>query len=366
MSLEKGKISGLQLCVLVIGFVFGSTVLLLPGQGAGHDAWIAVLIGMAEGLVIAWIYTVLARRFKTRTIIEINEMVFGPIIGKFISLLFIWYILHLGALVLSNFAHFFHLEMYPATPVTITMLLMMLVCASAVSRGVEVIARCSLILVPITIIVLVFDSLLLIPHIDLHNLMPIMDVPIKQLLLASHGAASFPFAETVAFLMILAFLNHPEEGPDMIARGLVIPGLLIVFVVARNDAVLGPMADYFNYTSYHAIQMIEMADVLTRLEVLVAINLMTMGFIKICVLFYGTALGLGQVFNLNSYRPLVLPVGVLMVILAVTNVENVTEMFEFNRIYYSIYAVPFQVGIPLITLAVAKMRKLPGTEEDQG
>lgn len=117
MSLEKGKISNFQLGILIMGFVFGSSVIISPGgTGAGHDTWIAVALGLLEGLVIAWIFTCLAKQFKDKTIIEINSLVYGNILGKCISVVFVWYLFHLGALVLDNYARFFKLAIYPATP----------------------------------------------------------------------------------------------------------------------------------------------------------------------------------------------------------------------------------------------------------
>lgn len=359
MLLEKGKISNFQLSTLIIGFVFGSSVIITPGVGAGHDAWIACTLGLMEGLLIAWIFTTLAKRFKDKTIIEINTLVYGNILGKCISALFIWYLFHLGALVFNNYVRFFRLELYPNTPRTVILLILMLVCASTVGRGIEVLARCSLILVPVTILVAIIDTTMLIPHTDLNNLKPILDVPIGKLLFASHGAASFPFAETVAFLMVFPFADKPEKGPSTAFRGLLIAGFILVVIAVRNAAVLGQMAEIFNYPSFVAAQVIDIGDILTRLEVVIAVNLITMGFIKISVLFYGTVLGMAQVFNLSSYRPIILPVGFLMVILAMTNVGDTMEMFEFASKGYPIYAVPFQIGIPLITLIVAKLRKLP-------
>ncbi len=362
MFLEKGKISNFQLSILIIGFIFGSSVIITPGQGIEHDAWIACALGLMEGLLITWVFTALAKQFKGKTIIEISSIVYGKILGKCISVLFIWYLFHLGAMVLNNYVRFLKLEIYPDTPYTVFLILLMLVCASTVSRGIEVLARCSLILVPVTILVGFSDTLLLIPHIDLNNLMPILDEPIDKLLWAGHSAASFPFEEIVAFLMVLAFVDKPKKGPSAVFWGLLIAGFILIIAVARNAAVLGPMIMVLDYPSYFVAQTIEVGDILTRLEVLVATSLITMGFIKISVLFYGTVLGLAQVFNLQSYRPIILPVGILMVILALTNVENTMEMFEFASRGYPIYAVLFQIGIPLITLVVAKVRRLPKKE----
>jgi spore germination protein KB len=201
--------------------------------------------------------------------------------------------------------------------------------------------------------------LLLIPHIDLNNLLPIFDLPMGKLLYAAHNAASFPFNETITFLMVLAFLEKPVKGFSAISSGLLIAGLMLILVAARDVAVLGQMDYLYHYSPYVATQAIELGDILTRVEVLVAINLVTMGFIKISVLFYGTVLGLAQVFKLHSYRPLILPIGILMVILSLTQSSNTAEIVNFFDNIYPIYVFPFQIGIPLITLIVAKLRRLP-------
>ena len=98
----------------------------------------------------------------------------------------------------------------------------MLVCASNVGRGIEVLARCNLILVLITILVTFADTFFIIPHMNLNNLMPVLDVPIGKLLWTAHGAATFPFAETAAFLMVLAFIDKSGKGPSAVSRGLLV------------------------------------------------------------------------------------------------------------------------------------------------
>ena len=102
MELERGKINNLHLTFLIIGFTFGSSVIISPGKGAGQDTWLAILAGLAEGLIFAWIFFTLAVKFPGKNIIQINEVVFGVFTGKVISLLYLWYFFHLGSLVLRN------------------------------------------------------------------------------------------------------------------------------------------------------------------------------------------------------------------------------------------------------------------------
>jgi spore germination protein KB len=96
-----------------------------------------------------------------------------------------------------------------------------------------------------------------------------------------------------------------------------------------------------------------------RLEIIIVINFLMMGFLKITALHYSTVLGLGQIFKLRSIRPLIVPIGILMVIFSIINYSGFIENVEFTYQVYHIYALPFQLGMPLLTLIVAVIRKLP-------
>ncbi len=361
MSLEAGRISRFQLIMLMVGLIYGTSVIVSPARSAGHDAWIASLIGVMEAWLIAWVFCTLANQFKDKTLVEINDLVYGRILGKGISLIFIWYLFHLSALVLTVFNRFFVTEIYVATPKTVILIFIVAVCASTVGRGIEVLARCSVVLVSLCILVIINDAFLAIPTMDIKNLLPILDIPVGKLLWAAHGAAIFPFAETVAFTMIFAFVNDKKGRYAPVVTAILIGGLTLTLPVARNSLVLGPMESVYEYPTYLAVQMIDIGDILSRLEVVVAVFFIFTVFLKISVLLYGIVLGLAQVLNLHSYRPLIIPIGILMIILALTNVGSSTELYAFANEEFPIYTIPWELGIPLITLIVAKLRKLPQT-----
>lgn len=359
MGLEKGKIASSGLMMLIVGFIFGSSLVLTPGRGAEHDAWLAVLLGSAGGLLLAWLYTVLANRFPGKTLVEVLDAVYGRFLGKLIAAAFLWYFLHLGALVLANFVTYLSsLIMCCKTPKVVFPLLITLVCVSAACKGVEVITRCSEVLVPPVLILIVLDTILLAGHMKLKYLLPVMEAPLPRLLSAAHSVASFPFAETVVFLMVLPFLNKEREAFPSAAKAAVLTGSLLAAIVARNSAVLGPTEKAFIFPSFQAIMLIDIAEI-TRMEALVSFIIVTMGFLKITTLLYAAALGTAQVFKLRSYQPLVFPIGILMVIIGLYSSPSTTEMLQFAEKVYPIYALPFQVGIPLFTLFLAWLRKLP-------
>jgi spore germination protein KB len=364
--LEGGKIGCLQLATLIIGCYLGSSLILNPGQSIGRDAWLAVLAGWGEGLFFVGIVLILAARFKGQTLMQINDLIFGSYLGKVVSLLYLWYFLHLGSLVLRNFGDFFTTTIYTETPIIVFILMLALVCASAVRNGLEVLARCSTILVLLTLLAIVFDTVLLMKDMEFTNFLPMLDIPWPEFLKVSHGVAVFPFGETIAFLMILPFTTEQKKIKITVIMAVMVVGLFLTLVVARNIAVLGATAIIQTYPSFPAIRLVNIAKVLTRLEIIIAANLLFMGFLKTSFFYYSTALGLAQLLRLRSYLPLVLPLGAILVSLSILQFESNVENIRFAFQIYPYYAPFFQVGLPLLSLLIAVIRGLPNKAKGNG
>lgn len=363
MALENGRITGTQLIFLLIGFIIGSSVILHPGRSAGPDAWAAVLIGLGEGLLFVLVYAVLAARFPHLTLVQIANVVYGPFLGRLVAAAYLWYLFHLGSLVLGSLGDFFTAAIMPETPRVVFQLLIVLVCAWAAREGVEVIARCSQVVVIVTTLLFITTMTLSLPRADLRNLQPILQTPVKKLLWAAHGAAAFPFAETVAFLMIIPFLTNVKDAPRPMLAGVLFVGSFFITVGAIwYISILGIAADIYTYPTFQAMRLLEIAHTQARLEIFVAVSFMATVFLKAGILLYGTALGSAQLLRLRTYQPLVVPIGILMVVLSLTNFASVTENMEFAEKGYPIYAMLFQLVIPFLTLALAAMRRLPRGE----
>lgn len=355
MDLERGRISSSQLIILITGSLIGSSVILSPGSEAGRDAWLAIIAGLLVSLVFVWIFTSLSNRYPGKTLVEINEIVYGSYLGKIISLFYLWYFFHLGAFVLRDFGDFFNTFM-PSTPLPIFIIFTLLICASVVRNGVESIVHTSIILVPFIIFLFISDLFLILPKIDLSNLLPILDISAEKFIKASHSAAIFPFGETIASLMLVAFLNKHREGRSSIIKGLLFAGLFLIISTIRNTAVLGATASITTYPSFTVVHLIDL-EIISRVEILISVSLLCMGFLKISVMYYGTVLGMAQVLKINSYRPLVLPIGILMFIMSIIQFDSSVENFFFSITFYPYSTLLFQFFLPLITLITAATRK---------
>lgn len=358
MKIEGGKISSIQLYFLTLGYILGSSGILSIAEAISKQAtWISVIIGLLEGLFFALIYLKLSSCFPGKSLLEIFQVVYGNIIGKFISFFYIIFFFLLTSLNMRYFGDFFILLVMPETPLLVFILLIALLCASAIRNGIEVIARCSFTLVFVTIFLYFLGNILVLKEMELSNLLPFFDISISKLLRGSHIIGSIIFGEVFIFTMIIPYLNNHKLAKRSILLAL-ISGFLIIFIIAiQNITILGPLVSIYLYPTYNTFGLINIGDLLNRLEVFFIITLITTMFLKITIIYYATIIGSAQFFNLRTYLPLVLPIGALLIVISsISFTSNLEEAF-FGESFFPIISMPFEVGIPLLTLIITYIRK---------
>jgi spore germination protein KB len=100
MKLEKGVISSSQLMLLMLSFLQSMHLTInfayVPTK---HDIWLAVLAGFIITIFFALIYIAIAQQFPQKTLIEINDTVYGPYIGNLISAIYVWFFFSLLSII---------------------------------------------------------------------------------------------------------------------------------------------------------------------------------------------------------------------------------------------------------------------------
>lgn len=283
-------------------------------------------------------------------------------LGKVVCLLYLLTLFHILVLIATVFIDFFTTEVYIYTPRLVIIGLGVAVCASAVRRGLETIARTALVLVTLSVLIIITDTFMSIHYMEINNLLPVLDISPGKLLFAAHSAAMSPLAQTAVFAMVLPFLNHQKGRFAPIAAGTTIAGVFLALAVMRNSLVLGPLGAVFNYPTYMVLETINIKDIFSRMEVLVTIFFIFMAYTKASILLYCITLGTAQMCKLRSYHQLIIPTAVLVVIFSLTNVRNPAEFFDFFDKAYPIYFTIPLVVMPVITLIIAKVRKLPQSQ----
>jgi spore germination protein KB len=347
MNIEK--ISDIQSVKLMILFIFGSTLVIGTGGNAGRDAWISILIAVILAIPIYLVYSRILSLFPGKDLLEILELNFGKFFGRIISLPFIWFAFHLGALVLRNFGEFISTVGLPETPKIVPVIIFGVLCIWGAKAGIETLAKCSEYFIIFVVVLLILFSFLSIPNIDTDNIFPVLRSGYKEIMSGILAAFTFPFGEVVIFMMIFSSLRSKSSSSRVFISALLLSGVTIVLLSARNIMILGPdTIEAVYFPSYFAIGRVNIGNFLQRMEIAVTVVFILSGFIKIALCIMATARGVARVIGFDDYRILITPIGLLMVNLARNIYEDIIEMFDWAFKVWPYYAFPFQVILPVM------------------
>ena len=335
------------LCTFVL-FCFGSSVVLGVSGGVAQDAWISIILGAVLAVPMLCIYARLFRLFPEKDLFEIMHIVFGKLVGKVLTVLIVWYATHLGATILRNFSEFTQISPLTDTPQIVIRSIMILTVIYLVRCGTRVLGKWSLAMIFLVLFVVVFSFAAVIPKIRPDDLMPFFEHPKARIAASTFELFSFPFGETVVFLCLANSLSKKDSPYKLFLYGLLVSVGIFIIIFLRNLSLLGPIiSEKVYFPSFVAVRIIVISDFLARIEGSISSNFLFAGIVKITVCLIAASKGAASLFGLKHYRPLVMPMGMLMLALCSILYKSMMEMFRFLE-YYPYYAFPFQVILPLV------------------
>lgn len=224
---------------LVILFIAGSTLALPTGSAAGSDLWLAILCALIIAIPLYLVYSRLLSLYPGNDIFDILEKVLGKFFGKAIGLIFVLYAFGLAVLVLRDQGEYLITLSLPETPMIVPILMMTILCIFAVKAGIETMGRWAKLFVIFNGPVPTITIFMLIPQMELNNILPILFNGVKPFLQGTLQAVVFPFGDSVVFLMIFFALKSQKSSYNVLIKGLLWGGILVVGVSLAEVLVLG-------------------------------------------------------------------------------------------------------------------------------
>ena len=354
---EREQIGPNGLGFLLFGFLMGSSLLLPMGAQAKEAAWIATLLGGTASLGLAWIYARLARAYPGESLVGCTQRILGRWLGGLVTLLYIWFGLHLASLVLRNFGEFLVTSLLPTTPISVLIIVLMLLCVYAVRHGLEPLARTAQILTVTVIALVSVTAFMLTPEAEGQNLLPVMGGGLPSILRAAVTVMAFPFGETVLFGMIFHRVRPKGSVFPTLSRSILAATLVLALVTLLGTAVLGAhIRGVSRYATLAVIRQVMIADFITNLDAVVIGAWVFTGFLKVSACLYITASSVAELIGSVDFRPLLLPLGVIAASLSMLVYEDSSQMAAFLAVW-PIYSAPFQLFMPLLLLGASRFRR---------
>lgn len=359
MKLEQGIIRNSQLTYMTAAFM--QSMALTAGFSFSftkQNTWLVVIAAFVISMLAALMYLAIAKRYPGKNLVEINDEVFGKSIGMLFSLLYIWFFFQLIIHYLFFFNTFWLTYIMPETPRYAFLIMFGIISAYAVRNGLEVIARCCFLFAVIVWATTVTLAALLLSDMNPSFLLPLFDTPLKAFVQSTHIMVSISFCDIVVFLMIFPYTADEQKLKKPFLIGIIVTAVQLLVVVLRDILSLGPRVGSSVSASFAAARQINLANILTRMDVLVAISLLIAVFTKITIFSYVTILGSAQVLKLRSYKPLVIPIVALAVIIGAVLYPSDMEQVYAAQYVWPFNTIVFEMLLPAVTLATIGIKSL--------
>lgn len=354
---ETKKISQRQIIYLLIITIASTALLFLPSliyEEAKQDGWLSIVLMTIYGIAVAYIITSLGIVFKDKTIIQYSEIIAGRVLGKLLGLAYIIYFIHINSLTVREFGDFMTL-FYMETPVLFFVLALIIASAYAVYHGLEIFTRINEVYFYIFISIIIAIIVLNFMDMDFKQLTPVLADGLMPVAKAAYHQI-FWFSEIIVIAMLIPSLRSTQTVRRATIISIVLIGTLALFLFIGIVAIFGAQTSRYIYPLFMFVRYISVADFIERTDTFFFITWVSNALIKTTLLYYCTVLAISQWLGLKDYKPLIIPIGLVLIYLPFFLWSNISEVLEqLSTMLFFPYSI-IQAGVPLILLIVAKFK----------
>ncbi|UVI28753.1 GerAB/ArcD/ProY family transporter [Paenibacillus spongiae] len=358
--LEKGRISPLQMGMIMYSTVTATAILSLPAitaMHAGRDMWLSPIWGLLSGGISIFLAIMLGKRYPQETVIEYSNHILGRILGKLVGLIYLLFYIHLSSLILKEYGYFLVNNFYMRTPIIVIIGSFALLCAFNARGGIEVIARTATLLTPIAYLLLFATIVLITPKIQPQQMLPMFEHGAGPSLRGSISVQAW-YSEFFLLSFLLPYMHdkHLKVKSSMVALLAVMVTLVLVNMASLM--FMGSEESGRNvYPLLGITRSISVAGFFQHLESLVMFFWVAGTFIKFSMFSYVSIIGTSQWLGLPRYQPLVMPVVFLIVVISQWGDPRLQELIRFMDVSLPSYLLVLQIAVPAALLLISLARR---------
>ncbi|MGQ9497901.1 MAG: GerAB/ArcD/ProY family transporter [Desulfotomaculales bacterium] len=244
---------------------------------------------------------------------------------------------------------------YVDTPAIVLVLTGLAAVAYAAYSGLEVIARVGQLLMPQVLLVLLIGMSFVAPNMHVRNLFPLLEDGLRPVL--ASGVVQFAqWGEMITIIVLLPYVHNRNALRKHLSRSLGAGSLMMFAIVGTVLLVLGPLAPTTSFKLLEVYRYISVARLVERVDVLLFLTNYFVTFVKTCLLFYVLLFLFCQLFNLRTYQPFILPMGVVGAMFAIITPLTIPRLLS-HPLFVLPYNPSVEVAIPTVLLLGCILRR---------
>ncbi|WP_433742438.1 GerAB/ArcD/ProY family transporter [Falsibacillus pallidus] len=355
------KIKHGDFMALVILFLVGSAVMLDVGRTALKDSWLAIFLGMLSSLPLVLVYYWIYASQKGKTFFEIFQYAFGKFGGKIMTFLYIIYFIYITSRILRDFSEVLQIVAFGEVSLVVLAFIMMLSIMYYTCKSIDLIFKISkylfLIIITAFFASIIFEIVSGI--IDIGNVLPVLENgwgPVVKTVFPK--IITFPFGELI---VIIAFFSEVEEKKGMLLKlltGTFIAGAMLMTTSFIHVSILGAKTvERTHFPLLTAVSVINISDFIQRVDALIVILIIILGFIKTGLFFIASVETSKQLIG-SKENFIIVPIGLLVTYCSMAISANFPQHIEEGLNYVPYYLhIPFQIVLPMVMMAIIMIKK---------
>lgn len=356
--MEKGKISSLQMAILLYPSIIATGIISVPSlvaKYAKNDLWIPPIIASIIGFANVLIAYELHKRYPNQTFIECSEQIAGRFAGKIISFSILFFYFIVTGHIVRGYSEFIIGSFLIHTPLIVIIASMTILCAFTVQGGLEVMGRIGILFSPLFILPILSFVILLSPDFEIKNIFPILGNGFMPVIKGSLVPGGW-YSELFLIAFLLPYVSDINKGRKYGLLTVVAVMITLVVVNLTVLFVLGPTTSSKVFPLMNATRYVSLGGFLENLEAFAMAVWIVGAFIKISVFYYAAVLGTAQLLNLSDYRILIWPFAIFIVETAYWSIPNSAEYSTYLMTVLPFFGPFAQTFMPLLLLLLAIVR----------
>lgn len=331
---------------------------------ARMDAWFTYILPTLYGILVAFVFCLIAQRFPGKNLFEINKIIMGTGFGTVINLILLFHLWLLLMRDVRSFGKFMGTILLPNTPEEIVLLLLVLLIMYFGRSSIEVIGRVNDIMFPYFALTILALPLMLTNELDKSLIEPILAgdfVPVWNGNLLSLGW----YGDVIILGAFLHTIGQIRQVRSAIRHGVILSSLFLGLFLLLEVLVFGPaITGNLIYPNYNLVQQIHITDFLDRMDLLILSIWAPILFCKDILIYMALLTGIASLVKQRDYSTINTPTGFFVLFTSLLAFKNTTEVFSFGNFSSTVIVLSYQPL--LLVLLVVLSRKYPKRVQDEG
>ncbi|PQP85524.1 MULTISPECIES: endospore germination permease [Paenibacillus] len=329
-------------------------------QTAKQDAWISYLVGGAIACGITLLSRALSLMYPEQSLNDFSTKILGSWFGKIlvVPFLLIWIVMS-GSL-LRQFSDFFQMILFDRTPTSVLMLLMMVIVVSLVwAGGIEGIGRCSQLMGPVILLIIVAITLLSFNNYELEQIFPIFSDSGARAIMRGSLAPASVLGDTVFLLMVTKFMENPRQGTKFAVWAVASVAIISSVLTLTALSIFGSaLASKMLFPTFEMMRYVSLMEFIQNIEIFSSVLWFFSVFLKLSLYLFIACYGMSQWMGLKRWSISVWVISPAVYIIAWIFPQTVLYTSQIQLHLSVHYVMPIElIGIPFLMWMIGKVRK---------